>query len=57
VYQRQILSYLVALIVNRNQNRKNYTAVSMRTGFRCKDLTTEPAMPAILVEYMHLVGN
>ena len=57
VYQRQILGYLIALIVNRHQNRKDNTAVRTQIGFRCKDLTTEPAMPAILVEYMHLVAN
>ena len=50
MYQRQILSYLIAFVVNRDQNRKNYIAVPTRMRFCCKDLAAQPAMVTILVE-------
>jgi hypothetical protein len=52
VYERQILSYLVGLIVYGDYDRKNYVALGA-VRFGCKRLAAEPAMPAVLAQRMH----
>jgi len=53
VYERQILCYLVGLIVYGNYNRKNYAALRTLGRFGCKRLAAEPAMPIGLAQRMH----
>ncbi len=53
MYEGQILSYLVALIVYGDDDRKNYVALQTLRRFGCKRLAAESAMPAVLAQRMH----
>jgi len=53
VYEGQILSYLVALVVYGDDDRKDYVALEALRRFCCKRLAAESAMPAVLAQRMH----
>jgi len=53
MYEKQILSYLVGLIVYGDYDRKNNVVLRALCRFGCKRLAAEPAMPVVLAQRMH----